>query len=89
MRRFFLLAFATCAMAAPCWAAGGLSVDAGFDITGDGIVDAEDWAGMSEAQKLAYAYASVRGLGGDPYTFVEGRVRRGDRYLEGLRSVYE
>ncbi len=87
MRTVFLLM--ACALAAPCWAAGGLSIDAGFDLTGDGIVDAADWAVMSEAQKAAYAYASVRGLGEDPYGFVEGRVSRGDRYLQGLRSVYE
>jgi hypothetical protein len=76
-------------LAAPCWAAGGLSVDARFDITGDGIIDAEDWAQMTEESKAAYAYASVSGLGEDPYALVEGQFTRGDRYLQGLRSVYE
>ncbi|HKI62489.1 MAG TPA: hypothetical protein VKA31_09370 [Mariprofundaceae bacterium] len=77
------------ALAVPCWAAGGLSVDARFDVTGDGIIDAEDWARMSEADKAAYAYASVSSLGEDPYALVEGQITRGDRYLQGLRSVYE
>jgi len=75
--------------AAPCWAASGLAVDVRFDNTGDGIVDAEDWAAMSEQRKQAYAYASVQALGEDPYTLLEGQSTRGDRYLKGLRSVYE
>jgi len=86
--RSALLALAL-SLAAPCWAAGGLSVDARFDLTGDGIIDAEDWAAMSEPNKAAYAYASVSDLGEDPYTLVEGQFTRGDRYLQGLRSVYE
>ncbi len=69
--------------------AGGLNVDARFDRTGDGIVDASDWAQFSEAEKRAYAYAAVQALGGDPYTRIEGEKTRGDRFLEGLRAVYE
>lgn len=76
-------------MAGSARAAGGLSVDARFDVTGDGIVDASDWSRMDEATRKAYAYASLQALGEDPYTQVEGPITRGDRYLEGLRSVYE
>jgi len=71
------------------WAAGGLSVDAKFDLTGDGIVDASDWAKMSEDAKQAYANESVQALGQDSQAIFEGRKTRGARYLQGLRSVYE
>ncbi|HXH73086.1 MAG TPA: hypothetical protein VNI58_09765 [Mariprofundaceae bacterium] len=70
-------------------AAGGLSVDARFDKTGDGIVDASDWAQMDEATKLEYARESVAALGEDPDAMLEGRLTRAQRYLEGLRAVYE
>ena len=68
---------------------GGLSVDASFDRTGDGIVDASDWAKMSEQEKQAYANASVKALGEDPETLLVGGQSRGARYLQGLRAVYE
>jgi len=71
------------------WAAGGLSVDAKFDLTGDGIVDASDWAKMSEDAKQAYANESVQALGQSPEAIFEGRKTRGARYLLGLRAVYE
>jgi len=71
------------------WAAGGLSVDAKFDLTGDGIVDASDWAKMSEDAKQAYANESVQALGQNPEAIFEGRKTRGARYLQGLRAVYE
>jgi len=64
-------------------------VDAKFDLTGDGIVDASDWVKMSEDAKKTYADESVRALGQDPEAIFEGRQSRGHRYLEGLRSVYE
>jgi len=70
-------------------AAGGLSVDAKFDLTGDGIVDASDWAKMSEDAKKTYANESVQALGQDPHAILEGRQTRGARYLLGLRAVYE
>jgi len=75
--------------ASPLRAAGGLSVDAKFDLTGDGIVDAADWAKMSEEDKKAYANASVQAVGEDPDAILEGEQTRGGRYLQGLRSVYE
>ncbi len=71
------------------WAVGGLSVDAKFDLTGDGIVDASDWVKMTEDAKLGYANASIQALGEDPYVLLEGMQSRGSRYLLGLRSVYE
>lgn len=71
------------------YAAGGLSVDARFDLTGDGIVDASDWAKMSDDAKKTYAIESVRALGQDPDALLEGRQTRSARYLRGLRSVYE
>jgi len=70
-------------------AAGGLSVDARFDLTNDGIVDASDWQRMTEDAKRAYANESVSALGEDPYAILEGNQTRGDRFLKGLRSVYE
>ncbi len=70
-------------------AAGGLSVDAKFDLTGDGIVDASDWARMSDDAKQTYANESVQALGQDPHALLEGRQTRGARYLLGLKSVYE
>jgi len=74
----------------PCaQAAGGLSVDAKFDLTGDGIVDASDWARMSDDAKQTYANESVQALGQDPHAILEGRQTRGARYLQGLKSVYE
>jgi hypothetical protein len=75
--------------ASPLWAAGGLSVDAKFDLTGDGIVDAADWVKMNKETKKAYAYSSVRALGEDPDAIIEGEQTRGERYLQGLQSVYE
>jgi len=71
------------------WAAGGLSVDAKFDLTGDGIVDASDWAKMSDDAKQTYANESVQALGLDPHAILQGRQTRGARYLLGLRAVYE
>jgi len=73
----------------PVQAAGGLSVDAKFDLTGDGIVDASDWAKMSDDAKQTYANESVQALGQDPHAVLEGRQTRGVRYLMGLKSVYE
>lgn len=71
------------------WAAGGLSVDAKFDLTGDGIVDASDWAKMTEDAKQGYANASIQALGEDPHLLLEGQQSRGALYLLGLRAVYE
>jgi len=70
-------------------AAGGLSVDATYDLTGDGIIDASDWGRMTEEAKKAYAYESVQALGQDPLSMLEKEWNRGDRYLKGLRDVYE
>ncbi len=63
-------------------------VDARFDRTGDGIVDAADWRKMSAAEQRAYAWAALAALGEDPYTRIEGETTRGDRFLAGLRAVY-
>ena len=70
-------------------AAGGLSVDAQFDLTKDGLVDASDWHRMNEDARKAYANESVRSLGEDPDVRLEGETTRGQRYLQGLRAVYE
>ena len=71
------------------WAAGGLSVDARFDLTGDGIIDASDWGRLTEDAKKNYAYESVQALGEDPDAILEKNMTRADRYLQGLRAVYE
>ncbi len=70
-------------------AGDSLQVDAEFDITGDGIVDASDWRKMSAEQKRAYAYRSVKALGISPDETVEHETQRVDLYLHGLRTVYE
>jgi len=66
-----------------------VSVDARFDKTSDGIVDAADWRLMDEASRSAYARASVEALGEDPDVQLPGGKSRAEIYLEGLRSVYE
>lgn len=73
------------------WSQGreGESLDAAFDKTGDGLVDAADWGKMSEEEKAAYANASIRALGEDLDTGPDNGVRRSQQYLNGLRSVYE
>lgn len=75
--------------ASPLWAADSLLVDAEFDLTADGIVDAADWAKMDEETKTAYANASIRALGENPDAILQGEQTRGGRYLQGLRSIYE
>jgi len=66
-----------------------LSVDARFDKTGDRLVDASDWALMSESDRASYARASVQSLGENPdVVLVDGRSRA-ESYLAGLRAVYE
>jgi len=90
MKTFFLIAiFVSVFQVSIAQAAGGLSVDARFDLTSDGIVDASDWAKMTEDAKQAYANASIQALGEDPEALLEGKQSRGKRYLQGLRAVYE
>ncbi len=67
----------------------GLAVDARFDKTGDALVDASDWKRMSEEERMAYARASVKALGEDPDVMLAGGETRAQRYLRGLRAVYE
>jgi len=66
-----------------------VSVDAEFDKTGDGIVDASDWGVMTELEKQSYARASLQVLGEDPDVILLQGKSRVEQYLEGLRSVYE
>ncbi len=70
-------------------AGDNISVDARFDKTEDGIVDASDWRLMSQDERSAYARASVEALGEDPDVQLPGGKSRADIYLEGLISVYE
>jgi len=65
------------------------SPDARFDKTGDGLVDAADWALMTDKEKRDYARASLQALGEDPDAPVGNGETRLDRYLAGLRAVYE
>ena len=67
----------------------GVAVDARFDKTGDGIVDAADWPEMKPDERLAYARASVEALGENPDVQLPGGKSRAEIYLEGLREVYE
>ncbi|TLS67053.1 hypothetical protein FE236_03650 [Mariprofundus erugo] len=87
MRLIFVLTLLLLSFSAH--AAGGLSVDASFDLTGDGIVDAADWAKMSEDARRRYADQTISALGEDPDAMLDDHVTRGQRYLQGLRSVYE
>jgi len=90
MKYLFLIAiFASAFCGLTAQAAGGLSVDAKFDLTGDGIVDASDWIKMTEDAKQGYANASIQALGEDPNALLEDQQSRGERYLLGLRAVYE
>ena len=66
-----------------------VAVDARFDKTGDGIVDAADWSGMEQGERLAYARASVEALGENPDVQLPGGKSRAEIYLDGLREVYE
>ncbi|MFQ5582574.1 MAG: hypothetical protein ACE5F3_08135 [Mariprofundaceae bacterium] len=76
-------------LAIPVFAESALSVDARFDKTGDGLVDASDWQQMSEEERQDYARESITALGEDPDVQLEQGYTRAQRYLEGLRSVYE
>ncbi|MFQ5519485.1 MAG: hypothetical protein ACE5E3_05745 [Mariprofundus sp.] len=76
-------------LAMPAFADSDLSVDARFDKTGDGLVDVSDWQQMSDEERQGYARASVEALGEDPDVQLEQGRTRAQRYLEGLRSVYE
>ncbi|OIQ01463.1 MAG: hypothetical protein AUK36_10170 [Zetaproteobacteria bacterium CG2_30_59_37] len=79
------LLFATQARAGD---AASANADAKYDRTGDGLVNAEDWARMSEDDKHAYTRDSLLELGLAPDASVgKGRTRQLD-YLEGLRAVY-
>ena len=84
-----MLLVVACVLPLAAVADDGLSVDAKFDKTGDRLVDASDWGMMAEAERAAYARASVQALGEDPdVMLVDGRSRA-ETYLAGLRSVYE
>jgi len=83
------LALAALLVAGIASAGDGMAVDARFDKTGDGLVDAADWHMMTEQERMAYAKASVKALGEDPDVMLAGGETRALRYLRGLRSVYE
>jgi len=91
MHRLFIsiVILLSCIYSESCLAAGGLDVDKHFDLTGDGLVDASDWSRMNEDSRRAYADSSVKALGEDPGAPIEGKITRGQRYLQGLRAVYE
>ncbi len=66
-----------------------VTVDAVFDKTGDGIVDASDWREMSEKEKLAYANESLKAMGEVPESVMPDGKSKGERYLQALKEVYE
>jgi len=66
-----------------------IPVDIRFDKTGDGIVDASDWSKMTADEQQAYAYESLKALGENPDVLLLEGKSRAQKYLEGLRSVYE
>ena len=64
------------------------NADVTFDRTGDGLVDAEDWARLSGQDRLAYARSSLLELGLEPDATVGGGRTRLQDYLAGLTAVY-
>ncbi|MDX8389547.1 MAG: hypothetical protein R8M38_03560 [Mariprofundaceae bacterium] len=70
------------------WGEGVQAVDAKFDVTGDGHVDAEDWKEMASEFRISYARECMAALGEDPDVVVGGGVNRGERYFHGLEAVY-
>ena len=80
---------AACLPPLAAFAADGVAVDARFDKTGDGIVDAADWPAIKPDERLAYARASVEALGENPDVQLPGGKSRAEIYLEGLKEVYE
>ena len=66
-----------------------IPVDVRFDKTGDGIVDASDWGKMTADEQQSYARESLKALGEDPDVLLLEGKSRAQKYLEGLRSVYE
>jgi len=66
-----------------------MPVDVRFDKTGDGIVDASDWDKMTIEEQESYSRESLKALGEDPDVLLPQGKTRMQKYLEGLRSVYE
>lgn len=66
-----------------------IPVDIRFDKTGDGLVDASDWSQMTADEQQLYARESLKALGEDPDILLLQGKSRAQKYLEGLRSVYE
>jgi len=84
-----LLLAVACALPLAAFAADDVPVDMLFDKTGDGIVDAADWALMEQEERTAYARASVEALGEDPDVLLSGGRSRAEVYMDGLKRVYE
>jgi len=89
MRRFWVFSVWLVASAWLLMAPTVVSVDVQFDQTGDGLVDASDWAKMDDATRMAYARASLQALGEDPDVLLPEGLTRAQKYLQGLRAVYE
>jgi len=66
-----------------------VEVDMQFDKTGDGLVDAVDWGRMNESERMAYVRALLNAAGSDPNARLPDGLTRAQKYLEGLRAVYE
>lgn len=65
-----------------------INIDARFDKTGDGIVDAADWKMLTQEEKTQYARASIQALGEDPDVRLPDGMTRQEHYLKGLNEVY-
>lgn len=92
MFKYVILIGAVAVMLPPFSFAAGdapVPVDARFDKTGDGLVDASDWSRMTADEQQLYARESLKALGEDPDILLLQGKSRAQRYLEGLRSVYE
>ncbi|RMH60876.1 MAG: hypothetical protein D6678_04800 [Zetaproteobacteria bacterium] len=66
-----------------------VEVDVRFDKTGDGLVDASDWGRMDSSERMEYVRALLQASGSDPDARLPDGLTRAQKYLEGLRAVYE
>ena len=65
-----------------------LDVEKHHDITGDGIVDAADWAKMSNEQRQQYVRAAVTAAGSNPDALAAQGETRAQHYFRVLEHLY-
>ncbi len=65
-----------------------LDVEKRYDITGDGIVDAADWAKMNKEQRQQYVRAAVIAAGSNPDARITQGETRAQHYFRVLEHLY-